>query len=256
MNSVEQSLLAFSKREITGHAAVRAMAEGDQWYVPAPFLFHNLHRESAEQGIMLSTEFPSNPRQLILFSSAEAVNTAHGRPYGMMSGPLSGAEIFAALREDQFAEVEVNPGSPRELTFYMENSTFAVMRQIAATVQLEQALALAETGGVPLAGLKAHSGYVVPVTTPDRQVLSVELKSTPGQFALAFTAADRFELYAKATGSTPATVSVTGEVLFTELGRMNFDGVLLNLGCPKYVMLPASFFPHILSAGSSALVEE
>jgi hypothetical protein len=248
MNPVEQALLAFSKQEMAGHAAVRAMAEGQEWYVPAPFLVQALHKEKADHGIMLSTEFQGNPRQLVLFSSAEAVNAAHGRPYGMMSGHFSGAEIFAALCEDQFAEVEVNPGSPPELTFFMESSTFPTMRQIAATVQLEQALDRASDTYVPFAELKAHPGYLVPVSEPDHQVVTVELKSTPGRFAMAFTAADRYELYAKATGNSPATVSVTGAVLFTELQRLQLDGVLINLGCPRYAMLPASLFPHILAA--------
>lgn len=248
MNDVEQALIAFSKQEISGHAVFRVMAESKDWYVPALFATDVLKTNMMDRTVMLSVEFQANPRQLVLFTSAEAAHRAAGRPFGLVGGPFSGLDIFSALDENQFAELTVNPGSPREETFYVEAGAFSVLRLIADTIRLEQALLRSSDTYVPFAELKAHPGYLVAVSKPEMQVLSLELKDMPGRYAVIFTAPDRVEHYTKALGTEPATVALAGDVLFQQLQGMSFAGVILNVGSPKYFVLPASFFPHIVAA--------
>lgn len=249
MNAVEQALIAFSKQEISGLAAVRAMAEGTEWYVPSLFATDRLKQQFSDRVVILSVAFDPKPRRLVLFSGLEATHLAEGRPYGPMSGPFSGTDIFDALDATETDVIDVNPGSPQERTFYMENSTFSMLRFMSQTVRMERALERSTETYVPFHELKAHAGYIVPLMEPGPQVVSVELKDIPGRFAILFTSPDRFDLYSKATGDKPPTTTLSGESLFTQLERMSFAGVLINNASPRYFILPASYFPHIVAAG-------
>ncbi|HEU0121640.1 MAG TPA: SseB family protein [Bryobacteraceae bacterium] len=247
MNAVAQALLAFSRQEITGHSAVRAMAEGNEWYVPALFATDKLKTAFADNAVILSTEFDAGSRQLVLFSDRSAVDRAVGRPYGPISGPFPGGKIFEAVQEKDFDVVDINPGSPRELTFFMEASTFPVVRMIAGVVHLEQALERSTADYVPLAELRAHAGFLV-VTAPEGHLFTMELNGLTGQFAVLFTAPDRVDAYARLAGAKPKTVAVGGESIFTQLGRVRIEGAIINPGSPKNFVLPSGLFPHIVAA--------
>lgn len=248
MNAVSQSLLAFSRQEISGHAAVRAMAEGNDWYVPALFATDKLNTAFANNAVILSTEFDAGSRQLVLFSDRASVDRAVGRPYGPISGPFPGPKLFQAIKEADFDVVDVNPGSPRELTFFMEASTFPVVRMIAEVVQLEQALERSTADYVPLAELRSHIGFLV-VTSPEGHLFTMELSGLSGEYALLFTAPDRVDAYTRHAGGKPKTVAVSGESLFSQLSRVRIDGVIINPGSPKNFVLPSGLFPHIVAAG-------
>lgn len=247
MNSVDQALIAFSKQEISGMAAVRVMAESDGWYVPALFAVDKFKTDVADHAIVLSVEFQSNPRNLVMFSDADAVNRAAGRPLGPISGRFSGAEIFRVLTEADYDVIDVNPGSPREQTFYMEKSTFSMLRLIAQTVKLEQALLRCSDTYVPFAEIKAHSGYMIAINE-NNTLFTLNLSNPPGAHAVVFTSPDRVELFNKAAGMQLKTTGLDGASLFTQLNNFDINGVIVNNGSPKYFVLPKSYFPHILAA--------
>lgn len=250
MNTVDQALLAYSRQEISNTAVVRAMAESAEWYVPMLFAADQLGITVADHAIILGTEFGGNPKFLTLFTDQAAVHRAQGQPLGAFSGKLRGVDIFDALSEAQFDRVDVNPGSPRELTFYMDRDSFGLVKLVSQVVRLEQALASATDATIPWLALRDHPGYMIAIT-PSNQPATTELKGFDGPCSMVFTSPDRFELYKSRLSEEQcaaiSTVTLPGASLFTQLQNFEVAGIILNPSCPGATVLPAFLFPRIVS---------
>ena len=252
MNAVDHALLAYSRQEISNTAVVRAMAESSAWYVPMFFAADSLGVRVADHAVILSTEFLGNPRVLYLFTDRDAVNRAYGQSLGAFSGALCGVDIFDVLDETQFDTVTVNPGSQRELTFFMDASSFGLVKLVSQVVRLEQALAKATDTYVPFAQLRDHPGYMIAVTPANNAPATTAVNGLDGQCAMAFTSPDRFELYTRRLngGQRDAIGSVTlpGHSLFAQLQNFGVAGLILNPFCPGTVILPSHLFQRIVAA--------
>jgi hypothetical protein len=253
MNAVEQALEACARKEISNTAVVRAMAESREWFAPMLFAADKLHLRVADHTVIVSSEFPPNPRTLVLFTSRDAVDYAAGRPLGGFSGFLSGVDIFEALNDAEFDKVDVNPGSPRELTFFMESGSFGLLQLVAQVVRLEQALAAAIDTTIPFAQLRDHSGYLIAVTAAGNQPATTAVNGLDGPCAMVFTSPDRFDLYCQRLTAEQraaiATVTLPGASLFAQLQNFAVKGIVLNPFCPGTVVLPEFLFTRIVAGG-------
>lgn len=251
MNAVDESLLAYSRQEISNTAVVRAMAESGEWYVPIFFAADRLGVRVADHAVILSTEFLGNPRTLSIFTNRDAANRAAGQPLGAFSGIVRGADIFEALDEALFDRVNVNPGSPRELTFFLDSGAFGLCRLVAQVVRLEQALAQANDISVPFVQLREHPGFMIAVTPGNNAPATTPVTGLDGQCAIAFTSPDRFELYCLSLNGEQragvTTVTLPGHSLFTQLQNFDVTGLVLNPLCPGTVVLPVHLFPRIVA---------
>lgn len=251
MNSVDEALLAFSREEISSMAVLRAMAEGGGWYVPMLFAADTLNVPVADHTIILSTEFIGNPRELALFTDGDAVHRATGQPLGAFSGALRGADIFDALDESQFDRVNVNPGSQRELTFYLDSGAFHLCKLVSQVIRLEQALAGATDSAIPFAQLRDHPGYMIAINAANSAPATTSVNGLEGACAIAFTSPDRFELSSKRLTAeqraNTSTVTLPGHSLFAQLQHFDVTGLALNPFCPGTVVLPSFLFPRIVA---------
>jgi hypothetical protein len=253
MNAVDQSILAYSRSEISNTAVVRAMAESAEWYVPMLYAADQLGLRVADHIVILSTEIIGDPRTLNLFTDQDAVNRAYGQSLGALSGRLRGVDIFDALSDSHFDRVNVNPGSQRELTFFMDSGSFGLVKLVSQVVRLEQALAAATDDTIPWTQLRDHPGYMIAVTPPQNQPATTEVKGMEGRCSMVFTSPDRFELYktqlSEEQRAAVATVTLPGSSLFTQLQNFDVAGIVLNPFCPGTVILPAFLFPRIVAGG-------
>lgn len=251
MNAVDQALLAFSRDEISNTAVVRAMAESGEWYAPMLFAADKLGVRVADHAVILSTEFIGNPRVMAIFTDRDAVHRATGQPLGAFSGVLRGADIFDALDESQVDRVEVNPGSQRELTFYLDSGVFGLCKLVSQVVRLEQALAQATDNDIPFVQLRDHPGFMIGVNPANSAPATTAVNGLDGQCAMAFTSPDRFELYTRRLNdeqrATISTVTLPGHSLFAQMQNFDVQGLVLNPFCPGTVVLPASLFPRVVA---------
>ena len=247
MNSVDNALLAYSRKEISNTAVVRAMAEYDKWHVPMVFAAGKLGRRTVDKGTIISPEFQGHPRTLYLFTE-EAIMRALHLPLGAYAGFFSGAEIFENLSNADFDQVQVNVGSPEELTFYIGSDLYGLVALVTQVVRLEQALASASATYVPFKEIRNHPGYMIAVTPPENMPATTKVDGLEGDCAMIFTSPDQYQLFRKQSGETPiATVTLEGESLFTQLQRYPVIGAVINPNCPGTVTLPSFLFPRIVA---------
>jgi len=251
MNTVDQALLAYSRQEISNTAVLRAMAEYPSWHVSMLFAADKLGKTVAEQGAIISAEFGGDPRTFYMFSGRETLMNALSMPLGAFSGYCSGADVFEKVTAAEFDRVQVNPGSPRELTFYFGSDSFGLVALITQVVRLEQILATASATYVPFRQIRDHPGYMIAVTPPENVPATTEVEGLEGRCAMVFTSPDRFELFSlrqlpEQRGKV-ATVTLPGESLFTQLQRFDVSGVMINPDCPGSTVLPAFLFPRIVA---------
>jgi hypothetical protein len=251
MNAVDEALLACSRGEISNTAVVRAMAESQGWYVPMIFAAGKLGVRVADHAVILSTEFGGDPRVLSLFTDQDAVHRATGQNLGAFSGYLRGVDIFDALDEAEFDRVNVNPGSQRELTFYLESGAFGLCKLVAQVVRLEQALTTATDATIPFAMLRDHPGYMIAVNPANNAPCITEVNGFDGPCAIVFTSPDRYELYTRRLTeeqrAATKTVTLPGSSLFDQLQSFDVKGFVLNPFCPGTVVMPAFLFPRIVA---------
>jgi len=247
MNLVDNALLAYARKEISNTAVVRSMAEYDKWHVPMVFAAAKLGRTTVDKGTIISPEFQGHPRTLYLLTE-DAITRALHLPLGAFAGFFHGAEIFENLSGADFDQVQVNVGSPQELTFFIGSDSYGLVALVTQVVRLEQALASASATSVPFREIRDHPGYMIAVTPPQNVPATTEVEGLDGNCAMIFTSPDRYELFRKQAGETPmATVTLEGESLFTQLQRFPVAGVVINPDCPGTVTLPAFLFPRIIA---------
>ena len=250
MNTVEQALIACSRDEISNTAVVRAMAESREWFAPMLFAADKLHLQVADHTVIVSQNFSSDSRTLVLFTSRDAADAAAGRPLGGFSGYVSGVAIFEALSEAEYDKVDINPGSPRELTFFADSEAFSILKLVAQVVRLEQSLAAATDQTIPFAQLRDHSGYLIAVTNENRPATTA-VNGLEGPCAMVFTSPDRFELYCRRLSAEQraavGTVTLPGASLFAQLQNFAVTGIVLNPFCPGTIVLPEFLFARIVA---------
>jgi len=241
MVPVEQALVEFSLRSISGEAAMRAMVEAGEWYVPMLYGINYLPPKAKDDVVLVSEQWEAEARLLPLFSGREAAERAEGLPLGPMIGPYAGVEVFGALRTTLCDRVEVNPGPVRQAQFYMESSAFALAWDMVAAVRLEGAL---DTNAA-FAALRDYPHFSALVDPADGGLFPLSLPELQGVWGVLFTTPDRYELYARATGARPPVVHAGGKRMFEELARAGLWGVIINPRSPREVRLPADVFARV-----------
>jgi hypothetical protein len=251
VNPVDEALLACSRGEISNTAVVRAIAESGDLYAPMLFAAARLGVRVAEHAVILSTEFIGDPRVLSLFTDRNAALRATGQPLGAFSGALRGVDIFDALDDAEFDRVDVNPGSDRELTFFLDRGAFHLCKLVAQVVRLEQSLARASNAEIPFAQLRDHPGFMIAVDPATGAPATTAVNGFDGPCAIVFTSPDRFELSISRLDEEQraaiSTVTLPGHSLFAQLQNFDVKGAVLNPFCPGTVALPGFLFPRIVA---------
>jgi hypothetical protein len=224
-------LKAFSEQRATVEQVMRCLTAHTGWYVPAVFAANKLGSVMSEHSIIFSSEFQSQPAQLVLFTDSVAAHRADGQKLGIYcSGSFSGSRIFAALN-GQFEAVSVNPWSPKAECSFFRRDGFSLANLWGQVVELENALATDPESDATFAKLGAHTGYIILVN--DQKVpIDVALSNDMGRCAIAFTAPDRYEAFmaerTEAERSRLFQVPVAGSVLFKHLQSFDMPGLLLH----------------------------
>lgn len=246
MNTVDVALLAVSRQELSNMAVVRAMAEYASWHVPMLFAADRLGKAVADQVTIISQEFGGQPRTFYMFTDRDALARAFNLPLGAFSGFCDGVAIFENVSATDFDEIQVNPGSPQELTFFIGSESYGLLALLTHVVRLERALAEASATQVPFAELRDHPGFMIAVRPPENQLATTAVNGLDGECAMVFTSPDRFELFSRKHAEL-ATVTLPGGSLFQQLQRFGVSGVVINPDSPAPAILPAFLFPRVVA---------
>jgi hypothetical protein len=241
MSFPRQELQAFSRKERSLEQAVRMLLEANSWYVPAVYAVSRMGRTSfTHRALYPVNQSEMVPGRMVFFTDYLA--TAHADLPFVMVGELAGVDVFDALDAATGIErLDINFGLPKDQTFYLGKDAFGLVQLWSKSIRLEQQLSAG--GEPPVAALRTHPGYLVAVHAESRDW------HCEGESAVAFTAPDRWAAYLTQAGNAEiATVTVSGEVLFSSLMDSGLKGLVLNSGGAAPVTIPSAWFPAIANA--------
>ena len=227
-------------------AVVRAMAEHTAWHVPMLFAADRLGKAVAEQVTIVSQEFGCEPRTFYMFTGRDALSRAFQLPLGTFSGYCDGAAVFEHVTAAEYDQIQVNAGSPQELTFFIGSESYGLLALLTHVVRLERSLAAASATEVPFAELRDHPGYMIAVRPPENKLATTAVNGLDGECAMVFTSPDRFELFSRKYAGL-ATVTLPGVSLFQQLQQFGVSGVVINPASPAPAILPAFLFPRVVA---------
>jgi hypothetical protein len=228
-----ETLRAYAEKKIGNEGLLRAAVEHDGWLVPVEVYARGKDPVVAKRVVLLGEKTSMTPGQLWFFSDDERARraAASGR-LGAFAADVPGVEAFRNL--EGFERLEVNPGSPKEETFFLalDERIRAFMTLWSRAIVLERAAARGALDDPETArALRAHDGYIV-FGNPDDTIVTV-----PGQLGMAngaavFTAPDCAQaLIAKLSPETAGglrRVTLDGGKLFSTILGAGVDGIVLN----------------------------
>ena len=142
---LRQRLVEYSQGRITEASLWRAMFTHKDWLVPVTELTSH-YRPSAGgeytlpgDGYRFDQELSSHPQHLFLFTDPEPgfLAKSKGIPLGTFSSGMGGVEAFGNLNPI-WEGVMVNPGSPKEETWFIPRGSFASLASLAGRFLLEE----------------------------------------------------------------------------------------------------------------------
>jgi hypothetical protein len=228
-----ETLHAFAAQKATKEQVLRAALEHDGWQVPAEVYARGKEQVIARRVVIYGPKTSLPDGQLWVFSDDERARKAveSGR-LGTFAADVSGPELFSNL--EGFARLEVNIGSPKEETFFLElDDGFRAMLAVwSRAVVVEKKLARGPLEDDELhRALRAHDAYLV-LGNPNNTIVTVPGQQGMGNGAAVFTAPD---CAAALTGKlSPETagqlrrVTLAGSHLFATILQAGVDGVVMN----------------------------
>jgi hypothetical protein len=243
VTGAQRALIEYAQRAAPTHADIdrvmRALTEHDDWYVPA-----DLANEAWPDGDgpwleLFAEAVPT--RVLTVFTDPESATLAARYPLGRYVGGVPGVALLAAL-DERYTDLVVNPASPREHQWYVSAAGFAIARNWAESVGVEQALAATRSADPPpIAELREFTGYQLLFARDEGELATVYLPDVPGPLALGFLAGDRAEEFLTGIGpdgrDAAHLVTLDGVAAFELLRDERVAGVVLNAGSERQYVL-------------------
>ena len=234
-------LVAFSKKEASMHAVMRALVEYDGWLVP-------IHGVTDMQGQHVAVDYPvvmfsqqlSVPLdKLLVFTDraqAELAAAKYGREVlGLYAEKVPGAVLFKRLEGQSLSavqELRVNPASSVEHQWFIGRGGFTLSGAWADAVALERKLA--DIDESLFSALKNYEGWWVPVAKSDKTIVQAETSAGPHAFV--FTAPDEYERFVAKLGPRASQVDALAGMpsakLLPLIMSTKLSGLLVNARVP------------------------
>jgi hypothetical protein len=251
--SARQALLDHSQKKLEPTAVMRALVEHDAWLAP----IHALVRSPTEPLIAYADRDRAllATHQLNVFTDREAADLAaekFGRaPMGTYVTGIHGTELFGNLiKVPALAPalmLQVNPGSPTEVQWFVERNAFALCGIWSNAVLLERAISSSASGWAQ--AMKLYPGWLVVLGKSDNALVRINMREK-GEHALIFSAPDLADNFLKGLpnngGSACKTVAVTGEQLFKFVEKSGVKGFVVNASSAQTRVFEASVCRLIL----------
>lgn len=227
--TLQETLLAYSRKEATKDHVLRALCEHGEWVAPAVFAHVATKLDTFERVSIYGTETRVAANKLYLFTDRAAADAAAAKvqlgPYVM---PVHGARLFAAL-PGGFNELHVNPASPQEQCWFMGGEALALGALWGQAVDVERVMTGKAEGNL-LELLLSFRGFTTFSTQTGAIATAVGAAGLENP-AMVFTApdcADKVLASLGERGKTLKRVVSSGEQLFSAFPRLGVDGLLFN----------------------------
>jgi hypothetical protein len=248
-----KALVDHSQKRLEPTAVMRALVQHDDWHVP----IHALTRVPTGPVIAYAERDRSQvaPHQLNVFTDRAAADLAtekFGRaPMGTYVGPIEGTELFGNLVKapalGPALMLQVNPGSPPELQWFVERTAFGLCEIWASAVLLERKIATSASGWDE--AMKLYPGWLVVLGKTDNALVRINMREK-GEHALVFSAPDLADNFLKGLpnngGSACKTVAVSGVQLFKFVMKSGVKGFIVNASSAQTRVFDASVCRMIL----------
>ena len=227
--TLQQTLLAYSRKEATKDHVLRALCEHDGWVAPAGYAHHATRLDTFERMALFGPASKVAPGKLYLFTDREAADLAASKlqlgPYVM---PVHGARLFAALPAG-FDELHVNSASPQEQCWFMGGEALPLGALWGRAIDVEQVMTGKSQGNL-LEMLLAFPGFTS-FSTPSGAIATAVGAGGLKNPAMIFTAPDCADTVLEKLGEQGKAlkrVVTSGEQLFSSYPRLGIDGLLFN----------------------------
>ena len=228
-----ETLRAFAERKATKEQVLRAALEHDGWRVPAEVYARGQAEVVAKRMVIYGPKTTMPEGQIWAFTDDERARRAAERGrLGAFAAEVTGAELFTSL--EGFGRLEVNPGSPKEETFFLElDDTFRGLLGVwSRAVRVEKQLARGPLDDdALLRALGAHDAYLV-FGNPNDTIVTVPDQQGMANGAAVFTAPDcaaaLTDKLSPETAGKLRRVTLAGSKLFATILQAGVDGVVFN----------------------------
>lgn len=247
-------LLAYSQERAGINDVMRALVSHRNWQVPLT-MFAQAGGEQNRRidGMMiLSTEAQITPGELWVFTDRDAVFRAQaaGALLGAYAGGMHGTELFRSIPPHTNL-VRVNPGSPREMTWAIQDGGGIEAGVIwADAVAFEDSFEQWEQAGVPDKTAFVNYRAFLTFDHVTGPVITLPNQGGMSNPAAAFTTPDCAEMFLREIGEEQSAqlkqVTIAGHILLEKAPVLGIDGLIINFFGPgaMYALPFSSFTPH------------
>jgi hypothetical protein len=238
MNTMMETLIAYSQKKANANDVLRAMMSYRGWFVPIGFFaLGGESKRKVDSMLILSAENLVPPEQLWVFTDEESARLAADKGFsvGTYAGGMAGTELFRLI-EPVYQTVYINPGSPPERSWiFQEGSASTAGRLWAQAIALEEKFVQWQQTGQPdKTAIMNYPGYILfdHVTGPIVTLPNMGGMSNP---AAAFTTPDCVQQFFNELSDEERAsikqVEVDGNRLL-QLSSLGVDGFLFNFFGP------------------------
>jgi hypothetical protein len=243
MSSIAELIGQWREQKVNGSGLLRGVVSHPKWTV---FLSDQAAQEVEADRTLSALQIhvrPDGQKWLMLFSSSETLDVyvkanAKALPAGQRFLTILGTWIFK-LDLGDIDRIWIDPFNAHDI-FY-ERSQFALLREMADAVQVEEALLGLRQGNAPpnaLQHAREYKKYVVMVKFTEGKSGMVMAPDNKGRrLAAIFTTMEAFEVFAREVKDAFGDVELRllpfdGVGLFKTLEGMNLDGFVFNCSGP------------------------
>ena len=248
----------WQKQELPGLELMRCLISYQEWMIPvAEAAVAEMLQRGENPRIVYNTD-PQGVSRLLIFSDADAYRQfSEGIGISTEQHFLTtmGSWIFR-LPLEVIDFVAINPFSPHEIAYGKEH--FPRLKQMAEAIQVEEALRGLRTGNgnaddlLPI--VRDYKTYRVPAWRTAQGLQMAMAPDSQGRvLAAVFTCDDTMDAYsaqipAPETPDLPLQLTLTGTELFTQLLKMQLDGVVFNCSGPQPIAFALHFAQVVLDS--------
>lgn len=245
---VREVLRQFSMKQITPYQAMQALVDHEGWLVPIGWAMTVLGRDRCEMVHLETGEPTFPPGQLWVFTDADALARAREALAGKVAlgtyvSPVTGIDVFGRLLDG--IVLEINPGLPREETFFAQGPAIMATRILGQSVGLSRALA----GNADDIGerIRTFEGYIVLARRSTGKLVTIRADDLADQLVV-FIARDAAEAFVPRLGlEDVAVVPVEAPKLFAHLAQLKAGCYLCTSTEGDLRPLPASLFELLVA---------
>ncbi len=235
---VRAVLKAFSEKKASMDQVMRALAEHQDWYVPA----HAIKGTVAQNAVIYAQEFSMPKSPLMLFTDRQAADVAveqlGHKAMGIYFGGVTGDDILSRLADFTDAQaMQVNLGSPTSQQWFVARGGFQLCALWAGVPPFEKSVATMADG--VFEKVLAYTGWMTLVAKSDKTFVRYPVNGV--EHAFAFTAPDLADQMIKTLPADQQpqvmTAVLTGRPLFEVLAKAKY-GLLINPNTAKQSVFP------------------